>query len=361
MQFTVQKANLAAAMDVAFRAIPSKTTTPLLYNFLIEVDGTDGIITSTDMSTSIKTHFVCMATEPGKMCVDAKMLMQAVKKMGKADISLQTDEQKVIVTGVKARYEFPIRSDVDEYPDMPVIADANKITVDANQFKEMIDGVAFSVGQNISQKIYTAINLSVKDKLLRLTSTDMTRVSIRQKDINYEDDFNVNVPCKTMTELAKSLDGGDLTIEASNINIRFTFGQTTICARLIDGKFFDVDQMFKTKPTINVKCDKRDLMESIDRSLVIVGQEKTPIVFDVKDDYVKLSIKTNVSNFDEDVACEKTGDDIRIGLNPNFALDALKVTDATDVKIAMHNANSPLFILDELADEYAYIILPVNI
>jgi DNA polymerase-3 subunit beta len=361
MQFTVQKANLAAAMDVAFRAIPSKTTTPLLYNFLIEVDGTDGIITSTDMSTSIKTHFVCMATEPGKMCVDAKMLMQAVKKMGKADISLQTDEQKVIVTGAKARYEFPIRSDVDEYPDMPVIADANKITVDANQFKEMIDGVAFSVGQNISQKIYTAINLSVKDKLLRLTSTDMTRVSIRQKDINYEDDFNVNVPCKTMTELAKSLDGGDLTIESSNINIRFTFGQTTICARLIDGKFFDVDQMFKTKPTINVKCDKRDLMESIDRSLVVVGQEKTPIVFDVKDDYVKMSIKTNVSNFDEDVTCEKTGDDIRIGLNPNFALDALKVTDATDVKIAMHNANSPLFILDEVADEYAYIILPVNI
>jgi DNA polymerase-3 subunit beta len=282
--------------------------------------------------------------------------------MGKADVSFQTDADKVIVTGAKARYELPLLN-MEEYPEMPSVSDSTKFTVNGSILAEMINGVAFSVSTNLSQKVFTAINMTIKDKKLRLVTTDMTRVSIRQRDINCEDEVNVNIPSKTMLELAKSMDGGDLDIEISNINIRFTFGQTTMVARLIDGKFFDVNQLFKVSPTIKVKMDKKELAESIDRALVIVTTEKTPIVLDFKDEAVKLSLKTNVQSFDEDVVCTKEGDDIRIGMNPAYVFDALKAAEDETVTLAMHNANSPMFILpmDDEADEYVYVVLPVNI
>lgn len=373
MNFTVQKQNILSAMDIAIRAIPSKTNMTVLYNFLIEVDGEKalGTITSTDMSTSIKTVFSCMVMESGKMCVDAKTLMAAIKKMGnKSEITFEcgnpiqtekgTDYGSVIVTGAKARYEFPC-GDIEEYPEMPTIGETTSIKVNAEAFREMIDGVAFSVSTNTGDKLFTAINMRVNSGKLRLVTSDKTRVSIRQKDISCKDKVDANVPCKTMVELAKSLDGGELTIEVSKLNIRFTFGNTTMVARLIDGNFFNVDQLFKNKPTINIECQNKDLADSIDRAMVISSQTKDPIVMDVTDDSIKISFKTNVSNFDEELSCEKHGEDIRIGMNPQYVLEALKATSEDGINIGMINNMSPLYIVDDVADEYAYVILPVNL
>lgn len=361
MKFTVQKANIISAMDIAVRAIPSKTTSPVLYDFKIEVKDMEGVITSNDMSTAIKTRFTCMAEEPGEMCISAKTIMQAIKKMGsKADISFATEGNKVIVTGGKARYEFPIE-DVSQYPDIPKVDDTTSFTVNADRFRAMIDGVAFSVGQNLSNKVCTAINMKISKGLLLLVSTDMSRVSIRKSGISCTENVNVNVPSKAMIELSKSLNGGDLQIETTKFHVRFTFGNTMMVARLVDGNFFNTDNLYKNKPAINVKVDTKELSESIDRAMVIVNQDKIPIILDIKDNSMAISLKTNISNFDEEMICEKSGADIRIGLNPAYVLEALRAAGVDTVSIGMHNALSPIFIEDDVADEYSYVVLPINI
>jgi len=359
MEFTVQKANLESAMDVAIRAIPKHTTMPILYTFLFEVEGTKGVITATDMGTSIRTEFTCMATEGGKMCVDAKTLVSAVKKMGKSDITFKTEDNAVIVTGAKARYEMPIRADVDEYPELQEIKDSTKFTIDGDVFSKMIDGVAFSASTKENNKLLTGINLWTKNGKLRLTALDLVRVAIRSTEVDCKEDINTVVPLKAMTELAKSIYDMDVDIEYTRFHIRFTFGNTTMIARLIDGNYFNVDQILKNEPDIHVKVDKKELMETIDRALV-VQTDNVPIVFDIKDNIISTSYLTNISKFDEDVECEKTGDDIRIGLNPKYVLDALKAADDDEIVLNMHNSNSPMFIADD-EGTYIYIVLPVNI
>ena len=366
MEFTVQKANLMAAMDVAIRAIPSKCNMPVLYNFLIEVKEMDGTITSTDMSTSIVTRFTCMSAEDGQLCVDAKTLMAAVKKMGKADVTFRTDGDKVIVTGAKARYEFPIVTDIEgQYPLPQKVDDAISFTVSESRFRDMIDGVSFSASPANANKVLTCVNLRVDKGKLRLATTDLVRVSIRKDTVECADNINVNIPLKTMVDLGKSLGDGDLTIEATRFFAKFTFGQTTMISRLVDGRFFNIDQLFdKGSPNINVDVDLKEFAESIDRALVIVNQDKsdkTPIVLDIQDDVINVSLRTTISNFDEEIACQKSGDDIKIGLNANYVLDVLKATGEEKLKIGLYNANSPIFIVDEIDDAYAYIVLPISI
>ena len=361
MKFTVQKQNILSAMDIAIRVIPAKTTQPIIECFLIEVDGMNGYITGTGGLQSIKTGFTCMAEESGKVCIEAKLLMNAIKKMGKSEITFQSEENSVIVSGAKAKYEFPVRA-IEDYPSFPLFGDAIKVKVDAMRFGSMIDGVSFAVSQKDGNKMATGINLDLKNGNLRLTALDMVRVAIRNCGIQQKigSHINVTIPVDTMNTIAKSVRDGDLEIEIGNLQVRFTFGDTTIVSRTYDGKYFNVEQMLGQSMPHKIKCDRKEIMESIDRALVIC-QEKTPLVFEVKDDVIRLSLQTTLSQFEEDVACENSGADIRIGANPAYLLDALKVIDEETVTIEFGKPTAPLYVVDDVAKDYVYLVLPVNL
>jgi len=360
MKFTSQKQNLISAMDIAIRVIPTKTTQPILEYFLIEVDGINGYITGTGGLQSIKTGFTCMAEESGKICVEARVLMNAIKKMGKSEITFQSENNAVIVSGAKARYEFPTRA-VEDYPSFPTFGDAYKVKVNALRFGSMIDGVSFAASQKESNRLATGINLNLKNGNLRLSALDMVRVAIRNCGIQQEidDPLNVTIPVDTMNSIAKSVSDGDMEIEVGNLQVRFTFGDTTIISRTYDGNFFNVEQMLNQKMPNKISFDRKEMMESIDRALVIC-QENTPLVIEIKDDLIKLSIQSSLSQYEEEIACENSGADIKIGVNPVYMMDALKAIDEEKATIEVDKPTMPLYLVDDVASDYVYLVLPVN-
>ena len=63
---------------------------------------------------------------------------------------------------------------------------------------------------------------------------------------------------------------------------------------------------------------------------------------------------------DEKLEVEKEGDDIRIGFNPKFILDAVGAVDDEEITAYFINSITPMFIKDE-KENYIYVILPINI
>ena len=59
----------------------------------------------------------------------------------------------------------------------------------------------------------------------------------------------------------------------------------------------------------------------------------------------------------EDIEIKKEGKDLKIGFNPKFLMDALKVIDDEVIDIYLVNAKAPCVIRNE---SYLYLILPVN-
>ena len=62
---------------------------------------------------------------------------------------------------------------------------------------------------------------------------------------------------------------------------------------------------------------------------------------------------------EEYVEIQKEGADLKIGFNPKFLTDALKVISDETVSLSFVNPKSPCFIKDD-EDTYLYLILPVN-
>ena len=74
---------------------------------------------------------------------------------------------------------------------------------------------------------------------------------------------------------------------------------------------------------------------------------------------MELKLNSSFGSMNAEIMIHKTGNDIMIGFNPKFLIDALKVIDDEEIDLYMLNPKSPCFIRNE-EESYIYLILPVN-
>ena len=146
----------------------------------------------------------------------------------------------------------------------------------------------------------------------------------------------------------------------SDNHILFEFDDTKVVSRLIDGEYFRIEQMLSSDYETKVKINKKEFLDCIDRATLLVKEgDKKPIIINIEDGQMELSIDSQIGSMKEDIDIEKEGKDIMIGFNPKFLIDALKVIDDEEISIYLMNPKAPCFIRDE-EQQYIYLILPVN-
>ena len=87
--------------------------------------------------------------------------------------------------------------------------------------------------------------------------------------------------------------------------------------------------------------------------------DKKPIIFDVNDNNIEISLRSTVGSMNEDIEAVKEGSDIKIAFNPQFFIDALRVIDEEEVNLYMVNSKAPCFVKND-DESFIYLILPVN-
>lgn len=204
----------------------------------------------------------------------------------------------------------------------------------------------------------------VKDNNLRVVTLDGHRISIRTIELkeSYEP-IKVIVPGKTLNEISKILSAEtdeNVSIFFTDNHILFEFDETKVVSRLIDGEFFKIDQMLSKDYETKVVINKKEFLDCIDRSMLLVKEgDKKPIIVNITDGTLEIKINSPIGSMNEDIDITKEGKDIMIGFNGRFLMDALKVIDDEQISIYLMNSKAPCFIRDD-RNEYVYLILPVN-
>ena len=230
--------------------------------------------------------------------------------------------------------------------------------------RETINQTLFSIAMNDNNKMMTGELFEVANGILKVVGLDGHRIAIRNIELtSHADDVKVVVPGKTLSEISKILSTNAedaVTIYFTNNHILFEFDNTTVVSRLIEGEYFRINQMLSSDYETRVKVNKREFMDSIDRSMILIrDSDRKPIILNVEDSNVNLKVRSTIGSMNADVSAYKAGKDIMIAFNPKFLLDALRVIDDEEVELYMMNPKSPCFIKDE-EGTYIYLILPVN-
>lgn len=364
MKLICQKNDLLKSVNIVLKAVPSKTTMPILECILIDASTNTIKFTSNDMELGIETTVEGMVLEKGIVAIDAKIFSDIIRKLPDNDVTIETDEKlNTLITCEKSKFNILGKSG-DDFSYLPYVEKNESITVSQFTLKEVIRQTIFSIAANENNKMMTGELFEVKGNILRVVSLDGHRISIRKIELkeNYKD-TKVVVPGKTLIEISKILSGeteDQVNIFFTKNHIVFEFDDTVVVSRLIEGEYFRIDQMLSNDYETKVQINKREFLECIDRATLLVKEsDKKPIIISITDDSMELKIQSYIGSMDEEIDIEKEGKDIRIGFNPKFLIDALRVIDDESVDIYLMNPKAPCFIRDE-GQSYIYLILPVN-
>ena len=364
MKIICTKSNLVKGVSIVSKAVPSKTTMPILECILIDASTDVVKLTANDMELGIETTIDGEISERGILAINARIFSEIVRKLPDSDVVIESiNDSQAIITCEKAKFNIAAQSGED-FAYLPSVEKDDFITVSEYTLKEVIRQTIFSIADSDTNKMMTGELFEIDENILKVVSLDGHRISIRK--IELKDSYSpkkVIVPGNTLQEIRKIVGGeaeSDVDISFTRNHIVFEFDRTVVVSRLIEGEYFKIDQMLSSDYETKVKINKRELLDCIDRATLLIKEgDKKPIIIDIRDDSMELKIKSQAGSMDEVILCAKEGRDLLIGFNPKFLIDALRVIDDEEVDLYFMNAKAPCFIKDE-AQSYIYLILPVN-
>ncbi len=364
MKIICSKSNLLNGVQIVSKAVPSKTTMSILECILIDARRSEITLTANDMELGIETKIEGQILEKGMIALDARILLEIVRKLPDNDISIETDsEMKTTITCEKSKFNI-IGKPGEDFSYLPLIERNESIMLSQFTLKEVIRQTIFSIADNDNNRLMTGELFEIREDMLKVVSLDGHRISIRNIKLkNFYPEKKVVVPGKTLSEISKILSGDadrDVSIFFSDKHIIFEFDETIVVSRLIEGEYFKIDQMLSSDYETKIKINKREFLNCIDRATLLIKEgDKKPVIITITDGGMDLKINSTVGSMDEQIDIKKTGKDIMIGFNPRFLIDALKVIDDEEIDVYMVNPKAPCFIRD-MAENYIYLILPVN-
>ena len=364
MKIICQKINLLKSVNISLKAVPSKTTMPILECILIDATTNQIKFTTNDMELGIETIVDGTIEEKGIIALDAKIFYEIIRRLPDNTVTIKTDEKlTATITCEKAKFTIPGKSGED-FAYLPLIEKEESLTISQFTLKEMIRQTIFSIASNETNKLMTGELFEIKNNYLKIVSLDGHRIAIRRMELKKDyADRKVVVPGKTLNEISKILSGeidDIVNIYFSKNHILFEFDQTIVVSRLIDGEYFRIDQMLSSDYATKVSLNKKDFLDSIERAIILIREnDKKPIILNIEDSKMSLKLNSSFGTMNAEILIHKTGQDLMIGFNPKFLSDALRIIDDEEVTLYMMNAKSPCFIKDE-EENYIYQILPVN-
>ncbi len=364
MKIICTKSELLNGVSIVSKAVPSKTTMSILQCILIDAEADQIKLVANDMELGIETVIKGDIAEKGKIALDARMLFDIIRKLPDSNVTITTDASlKANISCEKSKFNI-IGKPADEFPVLAQLDHSDSITLSQYTLKEVIRQTIFSISDNDNSPLMTGELFDINEDNLRVASLDGHRISIRNVKLkNVYSPKKVVVPGKSLSEISKII--GDDTDKNVSIfftpnHILFEFDDTVVLSRLIEGEYFNVDQMITKDYETKVTVSKKDLFDCIDRSTLLVKEgDKRPIIVDIREGSLELKINSTFGSMDEEIDITKEGKDIMIGFNPKFVMDVLKVIDSDEINMYMVNPKSPCFIRDD-DDSYIYLVLPIN-
>ncbi len=363
MKLRIEKQNLISGVSIVSKAIPSRTTMSILQCILIDASSSDIRLIANDTELGIETIADGIIEEHGIIAVNADIFSNIVRKLPDGEIEISTEGyEKVMIRSGKAKFNI-LGRDGSDFTYLPDISREYGINVSQFTLRDIINKTIFSISSSDSNKMMNGELFEIDGNNLRVIALDGHRIAIRRVELkeSYEN-RKVIIPGKTLSDISKII-GGDMektvSVYFTDKHAMFEFDSTVVVSRLIEGEYFKVDQMLSNDFETHVRISRQELLSCLDRATLLVKEEdKKPIIMMIRETSIELKINTTLGSMDEEIMIDKDGDDMNIGFNPKFLIEALRSIDEDDIDIYLLSSRAPAFIRDDYS--YCYLVLPVN-
>ena len=368
MKFRCSQQALSKALNTVSKAVSNRTTLPVLKGLLINAT-LDGkiLITASDLEISIKKEIDAIVEEEGSAVVMSKLFCDIIRKLPNEEILIEKEDINSIK--IKTNYsEFEVIClPVEEFPKIGEREEnSEKLLFDKEIFKEMVRKSSFAASIDESKGVLTGIYTEINEDDINMVALDGFRLALVNEKIKSNTSSSFIISSKGMNEISKIAaeedEEEDIEIYLGSKKAVFILGKTEVILRIMEGEYIKYRDIIPTDSLTNAIIGKDVFIESIERASLLAKEGKNNLIkMSIKDDLLTITSRSEEGNVKEEIAIEKTGNDLDIGFNSKFVIDVLKAIDDEKVSLNFKTGISPCVVKPIEGESYEYLILPVRI
>ena len=392
---------LNEAVTPALYAVSSKNTNQLLECFLLSADEENGVLTicGYDLEKGIKVTLSgegITIKEGGKIIIDAAKFSSIIRNLPDGDVSIIANADfDVTISG--GRSEFSLHGfDGESFPLIPELKGEKNFKISRKILKNMITATHFAIGVNSARPSLNGALFEIKNNGINIVAIDGNRLALRRsfdgvipEGADSGEDFELNfiVPGKSLSELLKLIGDEEepADIELTNKHFIISFDNIIYFSRLIESEFLDYRRLIKIDPVTTVVLDTKNFTESVERaSLITDDKQKTllrlkfkkeEVNIENKENYGVLQITSNtqMGKATDECDIEIYDEDVEIGFNHRYLLDALKAVREDKIVLKIESPTKSMVVLpyedseddirstmDTENSKFLYLVLPIR-
>ena len=368
MKFIVSSSYLLKQLQVLGGITNSNNTLPILDNFLFQLDQNSLTVSASDLETTISSKLEVESSEKGTICIPVRLLLDTLKTFPEQPLTFTVEDNNTIeISSNHGKYALAYASG-DEFPQAIELQDPSSTSLLGDVLATAISKTIFAAGNDDLRPVMSGVFFQFSTEGLTFVATDAHKlVKYSREDISASQTAEFIMPKKPLNLIKSILAGSEeeVTIEYNDSNAKFSFNNTEMVCRLIDGKYPNYEAVIpKENPNV-LKIERNQFLNSVRR--VSIFSNKTTHQIRLKIAGAELNISAEDVDYsnkaEERLTCDYQGDDMQIGFNSRFLTEMLNNLNSDEVSLEMSMPNragilTPTDGLDE-GELITMLVMPV--
>jgi DNA polymerase-3 subunit beta len=366
MKFRIPREELLPALQTVNGVVERRQTLPILSNLLMKIDKSGIKLTATDMEVELIALIEGEFDGKGEITLPARKLLDICRTLpDESEMNLNITGDKVLITTGKSRFTLATLP-AQEFPAVEATEYQAEFTVNQGKFKDLLDKTGFAMAQQDVRYYLNGLLLEISGNNLRAVATDGHRLAMCETEVELTGDaeHQIIVPRKAVTELIRLLKEGkqSIKVQISNNHIHIELDNLHFTSKLIDGKFPDYGRVIPANGDHPIVTDKETLRQSLTRASILSNEKYRGVRIILENNRLRaLAHNPEQEEAEEEIDIQYEGDDLEIGFNVSYLLDALNIIRTDEVEITISDPNSSCLILPVGTDDCKYVVMPMRL
>ncbi len=361
MKFVVSSTELLSHLSALSKVISSKSTMPILDNFLFQLSETELTITASDLESTLITSLSLDNIEgEGAIAVPAKLIIDSLKEFPEQPLTFHIDDNSFNVEILSDNGKFSIMGqNAEDFPVQPALDAEGTASIDVNHvvLQKGIEKTLFATADDELRPVMNGIYVELTPDYMSFVASDAHKlVRYRRTDAKAEFESSFILP-KKPASLLKSLlpkEEFDVKVEFDDKNAFVTLSNYKLICRLVEGNYPSYNSVIPTNNPNKMNIDRLNFLNTIKRVSVFSNQASNLVKLNINDNQLVVSaqdIDFSISAV-ERLNCEYEGDEIEIGFKSTFLQEILTNISSGDIVVEMSDpTRAGLLLPAEAADE----------
>lgn len=371
MKFIVSSSSLLKQIQMVSGVLNNNTPLPILTHFLFDVASGELTISASDLETTITTSIQVEAKDDGKIAINARLLLDMLKTFGEEPLTFTINQKNFTIEISSGQGKFKIGGmDGNEFPKIPAVEKANFVEMPSSVLAEAINKTLFATGNDELRPVMSGVFCQLTPDDVTFVATDAHRlVRYRRTDARAQNSVSFIMPKKPLTLLKNSLTNDDtkVHVDYNEANAFFTFANTKLICRLIDGRYPNYEAVIPKENPNKLTVNRVQFLNSIRRVAIFANKTTHQVKFKIAGSMVQISAEDlDFSNEGtESLPCSYEGVDMEIAFNSRFLIEMITNIATEEINILMSMPNRAGLITpveEEKANEdILMLVMPVMI